>query len=387
MLEEFSTEFIVALGFGTAILGLVVGVFVFQLVISSRRLRQAHQLAVAAMQFSPALITLVLDEKERVIEIKMPDAESERYFRHALSGKKKDELVFLPKDLLSPSGALTDAQSAHALDQLLAPLKMPDDSILYLRWEMQNTTDRHGKSRFLLLRGHNHTEELLQTQNMLKQLAATVSEREERERRHFAEEIHDRLGEVTVSSTRLMRELKKKSPSPELHQGLEELAGIIQEFSRGTHSLIADLTPQTVYDLGLAAAVEAYADNFKKQNRLTLAVNDELQDARVAHDVAIFLYKAVKELLRNAVKHGGADEIRVTLSRTEQTVAVTVEDNGSGFEGETQAPMLSLESGFGLFNIKNRAEYYHGDLVTENSSELGGGKVTVWVTYAPRKEG
>ncbi|MEK7728554.1 MAG: ATP-binding protein, partial [candidate division KSB1 bacterium] len=285
----------------------------------------------------------------------------------------------LPSELTPrPRAELTPEEQ----ERLTAPLKMPDDGILYLRWEMQNFTNAAGKTEFRLARGYNRTEELLQTQHMLKKLSATASEKEERERKRIADNLHDRLGEVTVTSQRLVRELKKKNSSPDLHHALEELEGALREFSRGTHSLLYDLAPPVLYNVGLAAALEAHANLFGKQHQLSIRVDDGLGDSPLNLDMALFLYKAALELLRNAVKHGGADEILISLRRTEQTVAVIVEDNGLGFAAEMETPAPGLDSGFGLFSMKNRAEYYHGDLMTESSSELGGGKVTVWVTHS-----
>ncbi len=380
MIEKESTEFLVALAFTTAMIALVVGALAVHLVVSSKRLRKAHELAAAAIKFTPAFMTIVFDEHDRVADLKTQDPESELYFRKAWSGKKKEELSFLPGELFQRAAA--DSQQTAERDQLTAPLKMPDDSILYLRWEMQNITKASGKTEFRLARGYNRTEELLQTQSMLKKLSATSSEKEERERKLIADNLHDRLGEVTVTSQRLMRELKKKSSSPELRQALEELEAVIREFSRGTHSLLHDLAPPVLYNVGLAAALEAYANQFGKQHQLAIRVEDMLGDFFINHDLAFFLYKAALEFLRNAVKHGGADELLISLSCTEQTVAVIVEDNGLGFNAETETPVPNADSGFGLFSIKNRAEYYHGDLLTESSSALGGGKVTVWVTHA-----
>ncbi len=385
MLEKESTEFIIAIAFTTLMIALVVSALAVHLVVSSKRLRKVHELAAAAIKFTPAFMTIVFDEHDRVADLKTQDPESELHFRKAWSGKKKEALSFLPGDLFQRAAG--DSKPAAEHDQLTTPLKMPDDGILYIRWEMQNFTNSAGKTEFRLARGYNRTEELLQTQSMLKKLSAASSEREERERKRIADNLHDRLGEVVVTSKRLLAELKKKSSSLEFRQGLEELEGAIKEFSRGTHSLIYDLIPPVLYNVGLAAAIQAHADQFGKQNKLSIRVEDGLGDFHLNQDVAFFLYKAVLEFVRNAVKHGGADEIAVALSRTEQTIAVTVEDNGAGFVAEIATPVPSLDSGFGLFNIKNRAEYYGGDLVTENSSALGGGKVTVWVAHAPQKGG
>lgn len=376
MFEIDSPAFIGAIILVTTMTMIIIGMSAMQYVTSSQRLRKARDLAEAAIEQTTAFMTIVFDKRDRVIDLRMQDAKAEAYFYAAFRGKKKETLGFLPDSLLESNGAVLNSGEQ---ERTTVPLKMPDDSVLYLRWEMQNHTNPSGATEYRLVRGYNRTEELLQTQNMLKKLSATASEREERERKRIADNLHDHLGEVILTSKRLLADLKKKSPSSEFQQGLEELESAIKEFSRGTHSVIYDLIPPALYNVGLAAAIEADANKLAKQERLEIHLDDHLGDFHLNHDLAFFLYKAALELLRNAFKHGGADEMLVTLQHTDGTVAVTVEDNGSGFDAAADLIAPNLDSGFGLFSIKNRAEYYRGDLQIDNTSTLGGGKVTVWI--------
>ncbi len=382
MFEMDSPTFLVAVVFITTMLGLVVTMYTVYFLTSSKRLRRIKSLADSAITFSPAFMTIIFDKRDRVIDLRAHEAEAE--FRKVWHGKKKDELDFLPGYFMQGNGAV---HSAGEQEQATTPLKMPDDSVIYLRWEMQDHTKPSGKTEFRLARGYNRTEELLQTQNMLKRLSATASEREERERKRIADTLHDRLGEVIITSKRIVADLKKKHPSVEFQQSLEELENTIKDFSRGTHSVIYDLIPPALYNVGLAAAIEAYANKFAQQEQLDIQIHDMLGDFHLNQDLALFLYKAALEFLHNAVKHGGADQIVVTLARKDGTLALIVEDNGAGFNAEAEIAAPNLESGFGLFSIKNRAEYYHGDLERDNSLALGGGKITVWVKCEEATEG
>ena len=386
MIETDSTKFIIAIAFTAAMIMLVVGMYGFHLVLSGKRLRKVQRLAAAAIEFTPAFITIVLDEHDRMADLKIQDPAHEEYFRKAFSGKKKQELSFLPEELRIPSGAGKDLLPVQKNEKATSPLKMPDGGVLYIKWEMQNFLNDAGRIEFRIARGYDMTTELLQTQRKLKALSATSSVVEERERKRIAEDLHDRIGEIMITSSRLLRELKKKSPSTELSQGLEELGRTIDTFTQKTRSLIFDLIPPVLYSLGFSAAVTAMAVDFKKQHKITIRVEDALPDFQINQEIAIFLYKAVREFILNAIKHGGADEILVTIARTNHTIKVTVQDNGSGFAPASNQLALSTEAGFGLFNVKNRAEYYQGGIDISDSADLGGGQIMVWVSQPSQEQ-
>lgn len=378
MIETESIEFVIAIAFTTGVIMLVVGMFAFNLIVSAKRLRKLQRLATAAIESTPAFMTIVFDERDQVADLKIQNLAAETHFRAAFIHKKKQELSFLPIQLLNFIKA-GDSHIAPESGKATAPLKMPDGNILYLAWEMQDFTNAAGKTEFRIARGYDMTAELLQKQKKLQELSATASEREERERKRIAEDLHDRLGEILVTSSRLLGELKKKSSAPDVSRGLDALDETIQKFKLEIRSLIFDLVPKVLYDVGFVAALETLAENFKKQDKILVRLDGVWQDFPISQEMAVFLYKAVKEFIRNAVKHGGADEILVSLLRTDHTIAVTVQDNGSGFAPDSNPLAPGAATGFGLFNVKTRAEYYRGNVEIADSSTLGGGKITVWV--------
>lgn len=379
MLEKESLNIVIAIAFTTSMIVLVVSMYGYHLVSSGKRLKKAQQFADAAIESTPAFMTIVFDEHDRVAVLKVHSPASEMYFREAFTGKKKQELGSLPEELRNPPSAETGSPSGHENGKTTTPLNMPDGSILFIEWKMQNFTSKNGKTEFKFAQGYDITTELLQTQKKLKVLSATSTEVEERERKRIAEDLHDRIGEILITSSRLIEELKKKSPSPDISQGLDELDRTIDKFTKGTRSLISDLVPPVLYSVGLVAAIESLAEECKRQHNVAIHVEDAWQDFQANQEISIFLYKAVREFIHNSIKHGGADEIMASFARTDHTLTVIVQDNGSGFALEANQLTLNPDSGFGLFNIKNRAEYYGGGIEIAASTDLGGGQIKVWV--------
>ena len=110
-------------------------------------------------------------------------------------------------------------------------------------------------------------------------------------------------------------------------------------------------------------------------------MNNQLTVRQLDPNIAVFLYKGVRECVKNAIKHGGADRMLVSLCHSEQYIEVAVEDNGTGFTPDEDHFGLKKDSGFGLFNLKNRAEQFDGSITLAKAEKLGGGKVTVYVPH------
>ncbi len=215
-------------------------------------------------------------------------------------------------------------------------------------------------------------------QKKLKTMTANLSAAEERERKRIAEDLHDCIGETLVVSNHSLQELKKKWSSEEASQDLDELSGTIGKLMKGARSLIFDLIPPALYDIGLEAALESFVAKYKQQYRIDVKFETDGKPKPLETDVAVFLYKAVREFILNTVKHAGADCVTIKLCNIQKKCQVIVEDNGKGFEPEYAKKYQTSNSGYGLFNIQIQAEHYGGNFEI-GSSPSGGGQVKLVV--------
>ncbi|HEY0790404.1 MAG TPA: hypothetical protein VGD78_05000, partial [Chthoniobacterales bacterium] len=94
-----------------------------------------------------------------------------------------------------------------------------------------------------------------------------------------------------------------------------ELAELLQRSAEVACSLAVELSPAVLSERGLAAALEWLADRMHRQHRIEVAVEVEASAEPEAADLREFLFRAVRELLLNAVKHAGGSPVRITLSR------------------------------------------------------------------------
>lgn len=200
-------------------------------------------------------------------------------------------------------------------------------------------------------------------QGQLRALAAELSLTEERERRAIAADLHDHIGQI-LATARLKLSALAGSP------GTEEVRALVDDAIRYTRSLTFELSSPVLYELGLAPALEQLAERMGEKHGLRVEVHDDGVAKPMDDEVKVVLFKAVRELLMNVVKHAHAGRARVWLRRCGRAVEIVVEDDGVGCSA-AQAAASARSGGFGLFSIREGLRHCGGEL--EMRSQTGGG--------------
>ena len=248
----------------------------------------------------------------------------------------------------------------------------------------------------LEVRVQERTGELLATQGRLMAVTSQLSLTEQRERRKLARELHDYLAQLLVVGQMKMSLLKKQSP---LHPGsttlLQDLDKVFQQALDYTRTLIAELSPPSLQDSGLPAALKWLGERFEKDG-LLVTVRTDCESVPLAEEQAVVVFQAVRELLFNVMKHAGVDRATVTLSLSDDDILrVAVADQGKGLSPD--ATQRSAEPGhLGLVSVRERFHAMGGHVDVESVSgqgttvtlglPLGGGTAAEWSMAKPQEE-
>jgi signal transduction histidine kinase len=147
-----------------------------------------------------------------------------------------------------------------------------------------------------------------------------------------------------------------------------------------SRSLMFDLSPQVLYISGVETALKALFRKLGEAYGLVVTFEHDGKSERLSEDLRVFVYRAVRELLTNVVKHAQTSAARVSLRREGANVLVHVEDDGVGFDiSQLDFPMGEEGGGrFGLLSLRERSRHLGGWI--EISSEPGHGtRVTLIV--------
>jgi len=205
----------------------------------------------------------------------------------------------------------------------------------------------------------------------LRGLAAELTLAEERERRRLADLLHDELQQLLVA-TRLRVHMLGRAGDPALREGAGEVVGLIGEALAVTRTLTGELQPPALQRGALLPALEWLARWMAEKHRLAVRLQPPAEPLPpLPEELAVLLYRAVRELLLNAVKHAQAAEAVVSVTREGEALAVAVADAGVGFDPGRLRVAGGSEGGYGLLGIRERLEWVGGRLELDSAPGRG----------------
>jgi PAS domain S-box-containing protein len=222
---------------------------------------------------------------------------------------------------------------------------------------------------------------LLIYQEKLQSLASELSLVEERERRSIATDLHDQIGQTLSVIKMRCFELRGNLKDPNLLRQIDEIKDLVKQTIQDTRTLTFELSPPVLYELGLVAAIEWLAEEFQFKHHLKCSVETDKKPKPLSQDIEIVLFRSVRELLINIVKHAQADKVKITIRVNKKNLRIRITDDGIGFSPEVQATRAYKDQQFGLFNITERIRHLGGRLEMDSQR----GKGTMVTLVAPLK--
>lgn len=197
--------------------------------------------------------------------------------------------------------------------------------------------------------------QLAQSEAYAGQLAAG----QEGERKRLAQELHDSTVQTLIAIAQTSE--LARDPLPPAHPAIPLLTTIRQQAVQAVNDLrdlISDLRPTSLEDLGLPAALGLLAQRAPLTAQLT--VHGTAQ--RLPERAELALYRAAQEALHNAARHGQARHVDLSLSYTPQGVALTIQDDGIGFDVPADLCAYALRGHYGLMGMHERLSALGGRL-------------------------
>ncbi|MCK9376337.1 MAG: PAS domain S-box protein [Syntrophobacterales bacterium] len=228
-------------------------------------------------------------------------------------------------------------------------------------------------------------EDIRTYQEQLQSLASELSLTEERERRRLATDLHDHIGQALAVSKIKLGVLQKTVNIGDHAKPIGEVRELIEQMIKDTRSLTFELSLPVLYELGFEAAVEWFAKHVRSQHGIKVDVQQDLMPIPMDDEIKVLLFRSVRELMMNIVKHAQARNARVTIRRDGDGVNIEVEDDGVGMGDVKRDSKLKGNGGFGLFSIRERLHYLGGQVQME--SEKGRGtRITLMVPLRHAKK-
>lgn len=192
---------------------------------------------------------------------------------------------------------------------------------------------------------------------------------QENERSRLAKEIHDGIGPL-LSTLKLY--LESLGPdimkcSDETQHRYESMSKLLNMLTRETRNISRALMPIAVEEFGLVAALEDMIDKVSESAKLTVHFYNSGLITRLNHENELGLYRIVQELLNNTIKYAKAHSVNIQLIRHSESIVLTYEDDGKGFNFDGVFP----SGGYGLRDIQGRVKSLGGSFTFDATSGRG----------------
>lgn len=215
------------------------------------------------------------------------------------------------------------------------------------------------KERILSLNDKlNEANEELRLANIQMEEYARESIRnaETRERNRLAREIHDTLGHtLTGIITGLDACVTLMDAAPEAAKGqLKVIADVARNGMTDVRRSVKALRPDALEKMELPKALAAMIDEMKKATHAQIEYDCTAELKNFNKDEEEIIYRIVQESITNAIRHGKADKIWISISMEYNVLRVRIKDNGAG--------CAKIEKGFGLHHMEERLNMLHGSL-------------------------
>ena len=154
----------------------------------------------------------------------------------------------------------------------------------------------------------------------------------------------------------------------------ERLIQLIDESCTEVRAVSHNMMPNALLKKSLGAAVREFISKLDSR-RLAAHLYTEGLDERMDTNTEVVLYRVIQECVNNVIKHSDATTLDISIAKEKEQIAVTVEDNGKGFELSSKQASESM----GLKNIRTRIQYLKGTVDFDTAP----GKGTMVAIYVP----
>lgn len=229
-------------------------------------------------------------------------------------------------------------------------------------------------------------QQLREHQERLRGMAFDAAVDQERQRRRIAVDLHDSIGQ-SLALARIKLSAARDEAQGALGTVIDDVVSLLSQSIIDSRSLVFALSPPVLYDLGLNAAVSWLAEEVETKHGLEVALTDDGEDKDLDETTAVVVFRAVRELLMNVLKHAGVPTATVSLGKVGESLVVLVADQGRGFDAEAMAAAPSGGS-FGVFSLREQISRLGGTVEIRSTRGRGTtARVQVPLRHAERATG
>lgn len=257
-----------------------------------------------------------------------------------------------------------------------------DSPALKLRTSLRAATPDTGPAILLAVSSDMTDQDLLEQQlegrsSELNEMANRLVVAQNQERRRIAADMHDGVGSSLALAKFQVHGLKSLALDEAGHQAVDSAVKTLDEAISALRSLTFSLHSTPLNEQGLDAAIEELGQSLSLHQDLQFTLSSRPRSQRLDPKAREYVYRIIRELLVNVVKHAKARAVKVSIGADNTHLQIAVVDDGIGFSCNNHG----TTSGTGLITIRNQIESHGGALSIQEANE-GGTRVRISLPFS-----
>lgn len=241
-----------------------------------------------------------------------------------------------------------------------------------------NLMDYNGKRALL-----NFVRDITDREQVERKIMSAVIEAEDNERKRIAEQLHDDLAPL-LSSVKIYMEIMQRSSGISLDETsltiFNKAKDLLGESIEHTRGIAHNLMPNELVDFGLRNSIQSFCLKIQQLSNVIFHLDLEETSKAMDKNVEIIVFRIVKELVNNTLKHANASEVSIGLKAENEKFKIEYSDNGKGFDFN-EVFYSGQAKGMGLSNIVGNVNSLGGKLHFDKNSDLQGTKIIIYFNY------
>ena len=212
-----------------------------------------------------------------------------------------------------------------------------------------------------------------QAEEELRLLPLRIIEAQEAERLRVARELHDGVNQLIASAKMRLRKVEDGvvSLNPAAREILARCSRLLVQALEENRRIAHNLRPSDLDEFGLAAASRNFCKELQSRTKLKVKYNIARIDQRLAPALELNLFRILQEAVNNIEKHARAGEVRIRIAVHGNSIILSIQDDGRGFDSKRGKAGKGKWRGIGLTNMRERAEFLGGTCTVESVPKQG----------------
>lgn len=215
--------------------------------------------------------------------------------------------------------------------------------------------------------------QLKSSREELRALTWRLTEADETGRKMLSRELHDEIGQnltILGVSLGILRSLIPEDTARLAHARINDSMAVIKQIAERVRNLMSELRSPVLDDYGLTAAIDLFAKQCEAHTGLSVTVKESGPFPDLPAPVENALFRITQEALTNVVKHAQATQAKISVERLDNTLRLSIMDNGTGYDG-TRSIQAGQKRGWGLITMSERALAVGGTCRVDSRPGLG----------------